>query len=94
MLDRLHECQLTLLTGFASLSSHRDCRELQDQGPPSHQSELSVLAQSIRELLAEADSLGLPFVGVHLCDALEALQREIQVARLPEGLDSTNADGR
>lgn len=50
-----------------------------DQSPCPDSLELAKLAEGIRGLLAAADLLGLTFVGIHLCDALEAVQRELSI---------------
>lgn len=58
-----------------------------DRGSALHLSELNKLAEGIRESLAVTDSLGLSFVGIHLCDALETLQREILILTHPASQD-------
>jgi hypothetical protein len=40
--------------------------------------ELVSLAEEFRKLLAVVDKLGLRLVGIHLCNAIEALQHESQ----------------
>lgn len=47
---------------------------MRDLGSNPDSPELIMLVEGIREMLAVADSLGLAFVGIHLCNALEALQ--------------------
>jgi hypothetical protein len=62
-------------------------REMPDRGSALQLSVLNKLAEGIRQSLALADSLGLSFVGIHLCDALETLQREIPRLTHPASQD-------
>lgn len=51
-------------------------------------SELQRLEIDISRLLADADRLGLPLVGIHLCNALEVLREEAPQMFAADGTDS------
>lgn len=54
-----------------------------DQAASPRPSELIELAEAIRGLLARSDALGLPYVAIHLCNALESLETKPPAADLP-----------
>lgn len=61
-----------------------------ERGSTACSSELSQLSEDIRALLLRSDALGLPYVAIHLCNALETLESvpalgELPIARGGEG---------
>lgn len=45
-----------------------------EHGSTALSSELIELGEGIRDLLARSDALGLSYVAIHLCNALETLE--------------------
>lgn len=58
-----------------------------DHSDPPSPTELLRLGEAIRELLARSDQLGLPYVAIHLCNALESLEAQTPPDDLP--IDTT-----
>ena len=54
-----------------------------EPGSTSRASELTQLGEDIRALLARSDALSLPYVAIHLCNALETLESEPALSELP-----------
>ena len=49
---------------------------MSDRGSNPVSADLARLGADIRELLARSDALGLSYVAIHLCNALESLDIE------------------
>lgn len=62
-----------------------------NRGSTAHSTALTQLSDDIRALLARSDALGLPYVAIHLCNALETLESEPRLGDLP--IDSGAAGG-
>jgi len=55
--------------------------------------ELIELAEAIRGLLARSDALGLPYVAIHLCNALESLEADAGPEDMPIDPDGAGDAG-
>lgn len=64
-----------------------------ERGSTAHSSQLTELGEDIRALLARSDALGLPYVAIHLCNALETLEAEPALTDLPIDQAGGGADG-
>lgn len=64
-----------------------------DHDSTSRSSKLIKLGTGIRDLLAQSDALGLPYVAIHLCNALESLEAEAPMGDMAVGIDGADGGG-
>ncbi|MBC2669693.1 hypothetical protein ACFOON_13000 [Novosphingobium piscinae] len=64
-----------------------------DHGSTSRSSKLIKLGTGIRDLLVQSDALGLPYVAIHLCNALESLEAEAPMGDMSVGTDGADGAG-